>query len=60
MLCPRCGKPMALVNYTDWDNLVTHYYPQCHNCGYTTRRVFESPDSLRNYMETRFPELRNE
>ena len=26
MLCPRCGKPMALMSYTDWDNLTTHYY----------------------------------
>ena len=60
MLCPRCGKPMVLKSYTDWDNLITHYYPQCYNCGYSTRCVFDSPDNLSDYLEMHFPELKRE
>ena len=60
MICPRCGKPMALKSYTDWNKLTTHYYPQCYNCGYSTRRVFDSPDNLSDYLEMRFPELKRE
>jgi hypothetical protein len=48
---------MALMSYTDWDNLVTHYYPQCHYCGYTTRLVFDTPNLAKDYLTLRFPRL---
>lgn len=38
--CPRCGKPLDIKQYTNFDNLETYYYPLCRNCNFTTKEVY--------------------
>ena len=45
-LCPKCKKPIEIVSNTNWDNLVTDYYPLCHACGWTTSHTYSSKDAV--------------
>lgn len=45
--CPNCGKKeLIIVNNTNFDNLVTTYYPKCNCCGFTTSGQFENKEAL--------------
>lgn len=40
--CPRCGHKIRISSRTDWDSLVTYWYPLCPNCKLSTRDVYPS------------------
>lgn len=44
-VCPKCKAPIEIVSFTNFDNLVTDYYPLCHECGWTTRNTYSSKEA---------------
>lgn len=51
MSCPRCGSPLAIIKYTNWDNLETYMYPLCQTCSFTSRSVFDTREQIANYLK---------
>lgn len=51
MKCPKCGKTITIIAFTNWDNLTTYYYPICNNCNWTTKQTFDNKKQIEIYMK---------
>lgn len=45
--CPRCGRPIRISSRTDWESLVTYWYPLCPGCNLSTKEVYPTPEAAR-------------
>lgn len=50
LIC-ECGGVIKIVRDTNWDTLVTCFYPVCESCGATTRNVFDSREQVVEYLK---------
>ena len=51
LFCPRCKSELNIVRNTDWDSLVTSYYPLCPECGWTTKEQNDTEEQVVAYLE---------
>ena len=50
-ICPKCKqKSIIIKQYTDWDNLITYFYPYCTECKWTTLSVFDTFLQVETYF----------
>ena len=50
--CPKCGQQLFIFSETNWDNLVTIYYPTCTKCNWTPIEHFYSTESVEEYLKS--------
>ena len=48
--CPRCKGEVNIVRDTDFDSLVTRFYPKCEICGYTTIETFSTEKAVLEFL----------